>query len=361
MSMQWSPMEMTHHIRAYRFGERQIPEHLGKKGTPDGIVAETWEISDYRDTTATITRGSLRGMTLHEAVEAHPEEVVGRGWAGPHFPLLAKFLDASHMLPVHLHASDMVAKEKYHEPNGKTEAWHILRASPGATILAGVKPDLSENELIDAFKEQDYDTVMYRYPITTGDTVYVPGGVLHSFGPDTLIYEIQQTSDLGQNVMPNDLYGNPYSPEAWDNNIAHVLDELETGYLPKPNPGLSRKFGRSTRKVGAASRWFALERWTVADPITLPAGDYCWLVSNVGERPVTVRWGTVNNGMGLSRGSSVLIPAAIDGWSVAPYLGEGDVIVSYVPNLESEIIAPLRAAGYTDEQIASLGDVFIEE
>jgi mannose-6-phosphate isomerase len=360
--MQWSPMELTQHVRTYHFGERLIPERLGKKGVPDGVVAETWEISDYQETTATIRRGSLRGMSLHEAIEAHPDEVVGRGWAGPHFPLLAKFLDASHMLPVHLHAGEMVAKEKYHEPNGKTEAWHILWAAPDASILAGVKPGLSDDDLIDAFKRQDFDAVMYRYPIAAGDTVYVPGGVLHSFGPDTLIYEIQQTSDLGQNVMPVDLYGNPYTPEEWDNNIAHVLDELDRSYLPKPNSGLALKRGASARRIGAASRWFALERWTVADPITIPAdGAHCWLVSNVGERPVTIRWGAVNNGLGLDRGASVLIPAAIDGWSVSPYLGEGSVVVSYVPDLETEVIAPLRAAGYTDEQIASLGEVFTED
>jgi hypothetical protein len=32
------------------------------------------------------------------------------------------------MLPVHVHADDATAKVKYGEPNGKTEAWHILWA-----------------------------------------------------------------------------------------------------------------------------------------------------------------------------------------------------------------------------------------
>lgn len=356
--MIWSPIELTYHLRSYGFGERLIPEMLGKKDAPDGIVAETWEISDYRDAIATITRGSLRGQTLREAVQAHPDEIVGNGWTGPHFPLLAKFLDASHMLPVHLHASDFVAGAKYGEPNGKTEAWHILWAAPGASILAGIKPDFTHEQLTDAFKRQQYDEVMYRYPIATGDTVYVPGGALHSFGPETLIYEIQQTSDLSQNVMPADLYGNPFTPEEWDTNITAVLDELENDYLPKPNAGLSRKDGLSTITVGCASKHFALKRWTVAVPISIPQdGRHCWLVSNVGERPVTIRWGA-GGGLGLARGSSVLIPAAIAGWSVAPYLGEGSVVVSYVPDLDVDIIAPLRAAGHGDDAIAALGQVF---
>lgn len=357
--MRWSPLELTVHVRSYSFGERLIPERLRKQGLPEGVVAETWEISDYRDARATISRGPLKGQTLSEAVSAYPEEIVGRGWSGPHFPLLAKFLDASHMLPVHLHAGDDKARVKYGEPNGKSEAWHILWAEPGASILAGVKPGLSREQMIAAFKARDYDAVLYRYPIAAGDTVYVPGGVLHSFGPDTLIYEIQQTSDLGQSVMPSDLYGNPYPEEVWDRNIAEVLDELETGYLPKPNPGLEIKIGDSVRRIGCASKHFALERWRIEQPMTIESnGDHAWLVSNVGVRQVSIVWGEYNAGLGLAPGNSVLIPAAMPEWSALPYWGYGDVVVSYVPDLEGDIIEPLREAGYSDEAIAALGEVF---
>ena len=78
----------------------------GKAQLPEGIVAESWEVSDYRDTTGTVVNGALRGRTLHQLVVDYPEELVGLQWRGPHFPLLEKFLDASHMLPVHLHADD---------------------------------------------------------------------------------------------------------------------------------------------------------------------------------------------------------------------------------------------------------------
>ena len=81
---------------------------------------------------------------------------------------------------------------------------------------------------------------MSRYPITAGDTVYVPGGILHAFGPDTLIFEMQQTSDLGQSVMPTDLYGNRLSDEQWRANIDATLAELKTDYLPRPNRGLEK-------------------------------------------------------------------------------------------------------------------------
>jgi mannose-6-phosphate isomerase len=148
--MQWHPLKMTYHVRTYAFGERLIPEMLGKEGVPEGVVAETWEISDYRETTATILEGPFAGRTLHEVTLAHPDEVVGEGWRGPHFPLLAKFLDASHRLPVHLHADDETAARLHGEPNGKTEAWHILWCTEDASILAGIKPGISREDLVSA-------------------------------------------------------------------------------------------------------------------------------------------------------------------------------------------------------------------
>jgi mannose-6-phosphate isomerase len=51
------PIKLTYHVRFYYFGERLIPEMLGKRDAPEGTVAETWEISDYRETTGHITNG----------------------------------------------------------------------------------------------------------------------------------------------------------------------------------------------------------------------------------------------------------------------------------------------------------------
>jgi mannose-6-phosphate isomerase len=92
------PIKLTYHVRSYYFGERLIPDLLGKRDAPEGVVAETWEISDYRETSGRVTNGEYAGRVLHDLVAEFPDELVGEGWSGPHFPLLEKFLDASHML-----------------------------------------------------------------------------------------------------------------------------------------------------------------------------------------------------------------------------------------------------------------------
>jgi mannose-6-phosphate isomerase len=354
--MQTYPIKLTYHVRSYYFGERLIPDLLGKKDAPEGVVAETWEISDYKDTTGRVTNGEYAGRTLHDLVAEFPEHLVGRGWSGPHFPLLEKFLDASHMLPVHLHADDETAREKHGEPHGKTEAWHILWAAEDATILAGVKEGLTRQDLFEAFKAEDYDAVMPRHEVRAGDTVYVPGGIIHTFGPDTLIFEIQQTSDLGQFVMPEDLYGNRLSEEEWDANINATLDEIKTGYLPRPVPGLVLQNGPNRRVLCCAGPHFALERWTMTEPYTEPTHpERCLTLTSVGD-PVRIEHS--GGSERLERAESCVLPASIGEVHVVPGGAGGASLVScYVPDLERDVISPLREAGFSDEEIRGLGEV----
>lgn len=352
--MNWYPLKLTTPIRAYTFGERLIPEHLGKGGLPDGTIAETWEVSGYRDAMGTVINGSFKGRTLQDLTLTYPDELVGQGWRGPHFPLLAKFIDASHMLPVHLHADNETAARLHNEPNGKTEAWHILWAAPGATVLAGLKSDFTRKQLFEAFIAQDYDAVMVRHPIRAGDTIYVPGGIIHSFGPDALVFEIQQTSDLGQFVMPSDLYGRQLSQEEWHAGINATLDELRNTYQPRPTAGLKLQDRDNYRVINGAGLYFALEHWTLSQPHLEPFHPQRFLtLSCVGG---TVQLEFSGGTEPLKQGESCILPAAVGEVRIIPEQ-QASLIACYVPNLQVDIVKPLREEGYNDQQIQDLGEV----
>ncbi|PUY55309.1 mannose-6-phosphate isomerase, partial [Cronobacter sakazakii] len=49
-----------------------------------------------------------------------------------------------------------------------------------------------------------------------------------------------------------------------------------------------------------------------------------------------------------------ILPAAL---GEAEFCGKGELLVSYVPDLTQEIVAPLRAAGYPQTAIDALGDI----
>ncbi len=357
----WTPLRLTFPTRGYAFGDNLIRERLGKRDAQTGHAAqkwaETWEVSDYGppEDSATVLEGPGQGGTLRDLVTQFPAELVGPGFTGPYFPLLAKFLDASHRLPVHLHANDATARRKYGQANGKTEAWHIVWAAPGATILAGIRPGTTPEQLRTALREGRYDDVMPRHPIRSGDTVYVPGGVLHSFGPDALVYEIQQTSDLGVSAMPEDLYGQPYDPATWDANIEAVLDDLVWEPLPRPQPGLILPAAGAERRLCALGPYFALERLRVT-------GSYRWsfgtaqIVSAL--TPLTLH--AAGQDYALGAGETLLLPAALAGARLSVRGEAGEALLSYVPDRQT-LVAELRQVGHSDAEISALGEVGLPE
>lgn len=352
----WYPLLLSAPVRAYAFGERLIPGLLGKTGLPDGKIAETWEYSAYPGSESTILNGQHAGVDLQQLAARWPAELVSPGQRAELFPLLGKFLDASHRLPVHLHADDATAREVHGAPNGKTEAWHIIHAQPGTTVLAGVKPEATEAELREAFLAQDYDRVMRRLSVSPGDTLYIPGGVLHSFGPGTVVFEVQQTSDLTQSVEPDDVYGTPLSRDRQEANISATLAELRRDWLPEVSPGLRLQAGGAARTFCTASPHFVMERWRLSGPFTWarPRSGFTAL-TNLGA-PVTVTAGS--GSVRLERATSCIVPAAAGPARLEPAGAGADLIACYVPDLQAEVLAPLRAAGFSDADIGTLGEPF---
>lgn len=298
--------------------------------------------------------GTLAGRTLRELSQQYPDELLGRGWRGPYFPVLTKFIDATGMLPVHLHANDEAARRLEQQPNGKTEAWHILDAAPGATALVGVMPGVDREVLRDALLRQEFDTVMRRLPVRAGETIYVPGGTIHSFGPHTLIYEIEQTSDIQQHAMTWNMEdGSHVSVDQWHNNIDKLLEEWDPEPRPDFHPGLRIRVSDGIeRVVCCAGPYFALERWRVggAEPLTY-SFETAIILSNVGG-PILIRtghWADI-----LGRAETVLLPAALRQVQIGP---PKDVLIGFLPDIERDIREPLAVASYAPEIIAELGEV----
>jgi mannose-6-phosphate isomerase len=322
------PLLLSYGIRRYAFGARLIADTIGKTGLPDGVIAETWEVSDHDDEPAVVLNGAYRERRLRELVRGFPDEVVRRGWSGPHLPLLVKFLDATHPLPVHVHPADAEARAHYGAANGKDEAWHVVWAAPGATVLAGVRPGVDRAGLRAAFRAGAYDDVLLRYPVAPGDTVLVPGGVLHGFGPDTLIVEVQQTSDLAESVMPDDVYGRPLAPDAWSAGLERALDIATSEVRPRPEPGVVVEAGALRRTVGCRSERFVLERWGFAGPVVARPGEGGFAtLTNLGDALELEYAGGV---VSVARGASCLLPAALGEVRLLPD-GTGDLVVCFEP------------------------------
>ena len=108
--------------------------------------------------------------------------------------LLLKLLFTSQPLSIQVHPGDTYA-QSIGLPNGKTEAWHVLSAAPGAKVALGVREEITSQQLRSAVESGKLPGVMLWRPVATGDTISVPAGTIHAIGAGLVIAEIQQRSD----------------------------------------------------------------------------------------------------------------------------------------------------------------------
>ena len=174
--------------------------HPSGSGTP---IGEAW-IAYGR---SVVSAGAAQGQTLDELLLANGPELLGaRADAVPAdvqagFPLLIKLLDCADWLSVQVHPDDAQARSMVGPgERGKTEAWHMLQAAPGAEILAGVKAGTTPETLAQAIRGGTVLEVAERWPVVAGDTVFIPANTLHALGPGLLLYEVQQSSDTTYRV-----------------------------------------------------------------------------------------------------------------------------------------------------------------
>ncbi|MBI3536932.1 MAG: hypothetical protein HY070_05170, partial [Chloroflexi bacterium] len=56
-----------------------------------------------------------------------------------------------------------------------------------------------------------------------------------------------------------------------------------------------------------------------------------------------------------------ILPAALEKFELAPVVDRAIILRAYVPNLRTDVIAPLKKAGYAREEIARLGGSMIAQ
>ena len=188
-----APILMT---PAYRFGAAtpwggSALRSMFRKDIPDDHTGESLEVSAIPG----LESRDEAGNTLPGLIGRWGDRLTGPGFTKP-FPLLLKLLDAKDTLSVQVHPDDAYAARAEHKL-GKTEAWHILFATPGAELVYGVKAGTSREELLRAsLAGAEVEGLLRRVKVHAGETYYIPAGMVHAIGAGIVLYEIQQSSDV---------------------------------------------------------------------------------------------------------------------------------------------------------------------
>jgi mannose-6-phosphate isomerase len=181
-------------------------------------------------------------------------EAVGELWferAGKHAltpALLLKLLFTSEPLSIQVHPDDTFARAMG-MPNGKSEAWYILSAEPGARIGVGLKHRITPQQLRASIQDGSIEELVDWRPVAKGDVIYIPAGTIHAIGAGIVLAEIQQQSDATFRLFD---FGR--QRELHEDNgvaVAHPWPLRATRHPTRLSTG---------RTVLIASRHFVLER-----------------------------------------------------------------------------------------------------
>jgi mannose-6-phosphate isomerase len=178
------------------WGGRRIAQRFG---WPDTAPCGEWWLASCHPGTVTPLREG--GLDLPAWLDG-PGAALGCPPAHA-FPVLLKFLDAAEVLSVQVHPDDEVAR-RHGLPRGKTEAWYVLEAAPGAHVFLGTSPGVRAAELPARLRpDMRADAVaglLRRVEVSPGDTLLVRAGTVHAIGPGVTLFEVQQSSDTTYRV-----------------------------------------------------------------------------------------------------------------------------------------------------------------
>jgi mannose-6-phosphate isomerase len=114
--------------------------------------------------------------------------------AAPPPSLLLKLLFTNEALSIQVHPDDAFAHSIGME-RGKTEAWYILSAVPGAQVAVGLKGQITAPQLRASIGDGSIADLVQWHQVQKGDAIFVPAGTIHAIGAGLVIAEIQQRSD----------------------------------------------------------------------------------------------------------------------------------------------------------------------
>jgi len=148
-------------------------------------VVKPWGIEDLRPWSNARHDGDAIGEIWYERP--------GNAAADP--SLLLKLLFTNQPLSIQVHPDDTFA-HSMGLPNGKTEAWCILRAAPDAKVALGLNRRLTPQQLRAAIGDGSISNLIVWRTVSAGDVIFVPAGTIHAIGAGLVIAELQQRSDV---------------------------------------------------------------------------------------------------------------------------------------------------------------------
>lgn len=221
------------------WGHTLVKDYFGYNEFPEGI-GQSWSFSAQKDASTQCVSEPYKGKTLLDLWENNQELF---GHPDEEFPVIISLVGPEDDLSIQVHPNDEYAK-KIGFTSGKNEAWYFIESKGGSRIVYGHNAK-DEKDLYNYIDNDKWDELIRYLDVHTDDFVYLPAGLLHALKKGSIVYEIQQATDITYRFYDyhrKDEQGNErelhleqainclsYDLEDMKNNISPIETRLQNG------------------------------------------------------------------------------------------------------------------------------------
>lgn len=296
-------------IKDYLWGGTNLYTQYGK-GSPDSIIAESWELSAHPSGPSTVISGPCAGLTFNEYLDRLGAD--GLGWksqAFQTFPILIKYIDAAGSLSVQVHPGDdyaMAIENEY----GKSEMWHVLNCKEGAFIYYGFNRDVTREEVTARIADGTIEEVLNKVPTHPGDTYFIEAGTVHAIGAGNTICEIQQSSNSTYRLY--DYQRRDKNGNLRELHLEKALDvmNMKRSTVPETKEALSSDNiapGTAITQQLGSCKYFESSLYVINGETTITLNDASFLTLTIVEGCGRIVYG--DNALTFAKGDSLFVPA----------------------------------------------------
>ncbi len=263
------------------------------------------------------------GSYLRDAVLADPI-----AWLGPQHverygdsvEVLVKFLDLGQRLPVHLHPNREFARTHLGLAHGKTEAWYVVDAPPGARVGVGFAERQALEDVAAMVAAHDSAALLAALrtrEVRAGDAMLVPAGLPHTVQEGVFVLELQEPTDLSILLEWQDFAVDGDRDGHLDLGFEVALQAVDTSGVTDAD--LDRlvvrredieRAGLTSALPPEADAYFRAQHIdTSAAPVTVDAG-FAVIAVLDGAGTITAGEGTIP----VAKGDVLLLPYASGDW-----------------------------------------------
>lgn len=167
--------------------------------------------------------------TLKKEIEKDPEKF--GLLKGEEYPVIIAFDSCKESVSFQIHPTDEYARKELGLPYGKSEAWYFIEPPTEGWVYAENTKGTKE-AIIESIEKNDFSNTIGHIPVKKNDLVYIRSGTVHALSKGSLIYEIQQSTNITYRLYDYDRI-DPRTNKKRQLHIQESLDNLDSSLKVK--------------------------------------------------------------------------------------------------------------------------------